>query len=141
MAITLANDTAIDMCDARVDKLDQGAGAGKVKIYTGTKPTNADAAISDTLLVTFTAADPAFGNAADTNPDARATANSLPITGSPAASGNAGWYLATDSDDNPLWAGSVTTSGGGGDMEINSVVIAVGTDVDITSWFATQPEN
>lgn len=141
MATGLANATAIAMANAAVDKVDQGAGAGKAKIYTGSRPVNVDAAISDTLLVTFTLDDPAFGAGADANPGGQAAAQSLPITGSPAASGQAGWYLTTDSDDNPLWNGNVTASGGGGNMELNTVTIAIGTDVDITAWTFTQPES
>ena len=50
-------------CDAVVDLLDAGAGAGTIKIYTGSQPASANDAASGTLLATITLSDPAFGAA------------------------------------------------------------------------------
>ena len=53
------------MCNALVDLIDGGAGAGTLKIYTATQPAGPGTAITDqTILATLTFSDPAFGNAA-----------------------------------------------------------------------------
>ena len=68
-------------CDAIVDLVDGGAGAGTLAIRTGSPPTNPADADSGTLLGTLTFSDPAFGAASggtatasaitsDTNADA-----------------------------------------------------------------------
>ena len=61
----LANQTALDMCDAGVDACDAGSNAALLRIYTGSAPNNVDAAASGTLLGTLGLSDPAFGAAAD----------------------------------------------------------------------------
>ena len=55
---TAARDAA---CNAIVDLVDAGAGAGTIKVYTGAAPTNPGDAASGTLLGTLTCSDPAFG--------------------------------------------------------------------------------
>jgi hypothetical protein len=76
MAITHSTTIRNGLCNYTVDALDQGSGAGKLKIYSDTGLT--------TLLATFTLADPAFGAASS----GQATAAAItPITAS--ASGTA----------------------------------------------------
>lgn len=122
------------MVDAVVDRLDAGSGAGTVKIYTGSQPADADDAPSGTLLCTLTLGDPAFGSAAS----GVATANAVAAVAA-AATGTAGWFRAADSDGNKVLDGSVTATGGGGDMTLNTVSVVSGVDVQITSWTVTQP--
>lgn len=130
----LARNAAVD---AIVDRLDAGAGAGTVKIYTGAQPATADDAATGTLLVTITCdAVAVFGAAAA----GVATADVSPQpTGVAVAAGTAGWFRAEDSTGVDCLDGNVTATGGGGDMEINNTSIAVDQDVNITAWTVTAP--
>lgn len=120
--------------DSVVDALDAGAAAGTVEIRTGSQPASANDAASGTLLATLTLGDPAFGAAAT----GVATANAIAAT-TGAAAGDAGWFRAKDSDGNTVLDGSVTATGGGGDMQLNTVTISVGVNVEVTAWTVTMP--
>jgi hypothetical protein len=122
------------MVDTVVDALDAGAAAGKVEIRSGSQPADADDAASGTLLATITLSDPAFGAASA----GTATANAIAAVAA-TTTGTAGWFRALDSDNNKVLDGSVTATGGGGDMELNTVSLTSGVDVDITTWTVTQP--
>lgn len=119
-------------CDAIVDLLDAGAGAGTLKIYTGSQPASAQDAETGTLLATFTLPDPVFGAAATGVATANAISNA---TG--AAAGTAGWFRAEDSTGANVIDGSVGTSGA--DLNLNTTTISVGLTVSITSWTVTMP--
>lgn len=120
--------------DSVVDALDAGAAAGKVEIRTGSQPADADDAATGTLLATATCSDPAFGSAAS----GTATANAIAAVAA-VATGTAGWFRALDSDNNKVLDGSITATGGGGDMELNTTSLVSGVDFDITSWTVTCP--
>lgn len=136
----ISNAAAKAACDAIVDLLDGGSGAGTLKIYTGTPPADADTAASGTLLATLTLSDPAFGAAADANPGGRATAST--ITGDTSADNTvtAGYFRALDSNGVCIIQGTVTATSGGGDLELNSTSINSGVAVNVTSWTFTVPE-
>jgi hypothetical protein len=140
MALRINNNVAKAMCDAIVDALDAGSGAGYVQIRTGSAPTNCEDANSGTLLATLTCSDPAFGAAADAAPGATATADTVTGDSSADATGTAAHYRAFDSDNVCVMQGTVTATGGGGDMTLNSVSVTSGVAVDITSWTVTVPE-
>lgn len=124
---SIANAVRSAMCDAMVDSLDAGSGAGKVKIYTTAK---------GTLLATLTLNDPAFGAASN----GVATVDSDPaITATAVAGGNAAVGEFLDSDDNIKFEGTVTATGGGGDITIASVTIANGGTVTLTGGTITMP--
>lgn len=139
----ISNAAAQAALNAVVDLIDAGAGAGVVNIYAGTEPADADASIgAATLLASITLADPAFGNASDNTPGAIAAANSLPVSDTSAdATGTAAFFRVLDSDSNVIMQGDVTATGGGGDMEINTVSIVAGATVRITAFNATMPES
>lgn len=142
MAISLTNATAQAACNAAVDRVDQGASAGRLKIYDGTVPADADTALSgNTLLATLIFSDPAFGAAADANPGATATANAITNDSSADATGTATFFRVTDSDDAVLWQGTVTGTGGGGDLELTTDSIVATQPVSVTSLTHTQPES
>ena len=61
MVIRLAATARNASTDGVVDLVDAGAGAGTLKIYTGTQVATGDTAEAGTLLATVTFADPAFG--------------------------------------------------------------------------------
>lgn len=139
----LSNAAAIAALNAVVDLIDGGSGAGLVRIYSGTEPTDADTALgAQVLLAEITLADPAFGAASDDSPGAIAAANGLPVTDTAAnATGTASFFRVVDSNGNVIMQGDVTATGGGGDMEINSVSIVAGAAVRITAFNATMPES
>ena len=110
-------------CDAVVDLVDAGSGAGKVRIRA-----------SSTLLAEITLADPAFG-AASTGV---ATGASFPRSDSSAdASGTADNYQILDSDNNVIISGTVGE--GSGDISLDNTDIAAGQTVTLSSLTHTQP--
>jgi hypothetical protein len=139
-ATRISNACARAMCDALVDKVDQGSGAGKVRIYTASQPADPDTAIgAQTLLAELTFSDPAFGAAADAAPGGRATANAITSDSSANATGTAAWFRVLDSDNTALWDGDVGT--GSHDMVVNTTSFVAGAEVAITSWTVTMPES
>ena len=134
MALSIANTVRTSMVDALVDSLDLGAGAGTIKIYSGTRPANPNASITGTLLATVTLADPAFG----------AGSNGVATLSDPAsvtavATGMATHFRAADSDDVAKFDGEVTATGGGGDLTLATTSITSGLTVDITGGTVTMP--
>jgi hypothetical protein len=124
----LANAVRSAMCDAAVDSLDAGSGAGKVKIYTTAKAA---------LLVTITLNDPAFGSAS--NGVATVSTSPSAPSGTAVAGGTAAVAEFLDSDDNVKWEGTVTATGGGGALTIASTTISDGGTVQITGGTITMP--
>ena len=139
----ISNAAAIAECNGVVDLLDGGAGAGKIRVYGGTQPAGGpdEAVGAQTLLAELALSDPAFGNAVDAAPGGRATANAITDDASADATGTATWFRALDSNNVAIIDGDVTATGGGGDLELNSVAISAGAQVSITSWTVTAPES
>ena len=138
LATRITNAAAKAACDAIVDLCDVG-GAGKLRIYDGTQPTDADTAVgAQVKLAELTLGNPAFGAAADANPGGRATANAVTADSSADATGTATWFRVVNNAGTTLWDGSVGTSGC--DMNLNSVSITLGANVSISSWTFTVPE-
>lgn len=137
MAVQLPQAYRQAACDAIVDGVDAGAGAGTLQIRTGSAP-DPDVAATGTLLATLTFSDPAFG-AADT--DGIATANSITQDSSADATGTAAHFRVLDSDSNLIWQGSVTATGGGGDLELTTVSITSGQPVSVTSMTLQVPQD
>lgn len=133
MAWELAATTRNAGLDAIVDLVDGGSGAGKMQIRTGSKPGVGNAA-SGTLLVTVTFADPAFGSASSGS----ATLTD-PASVNAVASGTAGHVRILDSANNVVMDGTVTSTGGGGDVTLSSTSITSGLPVDITGGSLTLP--
>lgn len=128
MTIRLPNASRDAAVDAVTNRADAGSGAGKLRIYSGSQPASANDAPSGTLLAEVTLQDPAFtsgGTGTNTLSDPGA------VTGSNA--GTAGWFRVIDSDANTVLDGSVTGTGGGGDLILSNTSIAVGQSVDILS--------
>lgn len=141
MTTKITNAAAIAACDATVDRLDLGAGAALLRIYSAGSgiPANADDAITDqVLLAELTCSDPAFGNAVDINPGARATANAITGDTSANATGTAAFFRAVDSTGVPVIQGGVGTSGQ--ELNLNTTSIVTGVSVQVSSWTHTQPE-
>jgi hypothetical protein len=133
MALRLSTDTRNKACDAIVDDVDAGSGAGTIQIRTGSQPTNVADAAQGTLLATLTFSDPAFG-AASTGV---ATASAITSDTNADASGTAGHFRILDSDGNIVADG--TCGQGTGDLSFDNSVIVAGGTVAISSMTLTMP--
>jgi hypothetical protein len=121
--------------DAVVDRIDVG-GAGSLKIYTGSQPADADTTPAGTLLVTIALAATAFGSASSAG---TATLASTPRTGTAVAAGTAGCFEVLSGGGLKVFQGTVTATGGGGDLTVDNTSIASGQTVNISSLTYTQP--
>lgn len=136
MTIRLPIATRNAMSNTMTTQVDAGAGAGLVKVYSGSQPASADVAATGTLLATFTLNDPSFGTSAagtitlDVSPT---------VTTTGAAAGDAGWFRATDSTGATVMDGSVTVTGGGGDMTMSTITVSVGLTLQLTAGTITTP--
>jgi hypothetical protein len=121
--------------NARLDAIETAIGAtAVVKIFTGAQPANTGAANSGTELVSYTLASDWAGAAAAGSK----AFSSTPISGTGLADGTAGHYRVYASNGTTChMQGSVTASGGGGDMTVSNTSIATGQAVNITSWTIT----
>jgi len=134
MALSLPTATRNAACDAVVDRADGGTGPGTVQIRSGTRPATANDAATGTLLATVTLADPAYGTAA-----AGVATLTDPAAVSGVADGAATWFRMFDSTPATVLDGSVTATGGGGDLTLNTTTISTGVSVDITGGSITMP--
>jgi hypothetical protein len=115
-------------------------GSAHIQIWTGTQP--ASCATTEVGTGNTKLAD--FGLAATwTNAASGGSKTLTAVTGTTGlAAGNAGHYRLTDTNDLSTSCdeqGTITATGGGGDMTIDNVSIAVGQTVNITSWSWTEP--
>lgn len=136
MAIGISTATQNAMCAAAVGRMDAGAGPGTIQIRTGTRPVDPNAAASGTLLATFTCNDPAFGTP---SAGAAAISNSPQLTTTGVAAGDAGHFRALDSTGAVVMVGSVSDTGGSGDLKLNTITVSVGVSVAMDSGSITQP--
>ncbi len=136
MTIRYSTATRNALGDAWTARFNAGSGAGKIRIYSGTQPASAGDAASGDLLVTITLNDPAFG--ATSSGSASLDADPA-LTGTVAASGTAGWWRGLDSDDNTVCDGSITATGGGGDLTLSTVSLVSGGTVTLTGGTLTVP--
>lgn len=127
MAISAISTAARNaMADALVDQIDAGAGAGLWEIWT---------AAFGTLLGTLTFTDPAFGDAAS----GTATAANIADDASADSDGTANRLRITTSLPATVYEGTVTATGGGGDLELSTVSITSGDTLSISSATVTAP--
>lgn len=122
------------MANAVAALVDAGPAAGTLKIYSGAQPANGDAAETGTLLATVNLTDPAYGAASS---GTVAAGDPPAVTG--VAAGTAGWFRVEDSTGGNVYDGSVTATGGGGDLTLATTTISVGLSVDITAMSLTAP--
>lgn len=129
----ISNQDRSAMCDALVDSIDAGAGAGTLQIRTGAAPAATTDADSGTLLATLTFSDPAFGAASN----GVATASSITSDTNIDATGTAEHFRIKDSNARVVAQGSVGTSGA--DINFNSVSFVAGGTCAISSMTVTMP--
>lgn len=140
MATRISNAARSAACDAVVDLVDVG-GPGFLRVYSGSQPAGPDTVPSGTLLAEFTLANPAFGAAAN----GVATLDATPVLATTGITdGTAAWFrLLTAAeqagDGQGVLDGSVSVTGGGGQLQLNTVSISTGVDVSITAGTVTMP--
>jgi hypothetical protein len=120
--------------NARLDVIETTIGSSaKLQFRTGAQPANCAAAASGTLLVEMTL--PSDWMAAASG-GTKALAGTWQGTG--AAAGSAGHYRIVDNAGTTCHEqGSVTATGGGGDITVDNVSIASGQTVTITAKTVT----
>src|SRR3990167_8260857 len=130
----LTNAAASAAADAIVDRLDTG-GAGTIKLYTATIPTDADTALgAQTLLATLTFSATAFGAASN----GVATASAITSDTSADATGTVTWARIATSAGTTVMDVVIGTSGE--DINLNTAAIVSGATVAVTALTVTVPK-
>jgi hypothetical protein len=121
--------------NARLDVVESTTGAtAKLYLYSGSVTANCAAADPSGLLATLTL--PSDWMAAASG-GTKAIANG-PWTGTGSAAGSAASFRIKDNAGTTCHIqGTVTATGGGGDMTLNNVVIANGQTINVTSFTLT----
>jgi hypothetical protein len=130
-AVIRLNDAAANAAlDAIKTRIDAGSGAGTIKIYTGTIPTNAATAVgSQTLLGTLTFSDPSAPSAT-----ARTlTFSAITQDSSADATGTAAWARIADSDGTTIFDCSVGSTSGVV-LQLNTTAINIGGPIAVTAF-------
>lgn len=127
---SITNAQASRAADAVVARCNNGS----IRIYAGTPPANANAALSNNpLLAVLTLGSTAFGAATN----GTATANSITSDSSADNSGTATFFRALESDGSTVvFQGSVGMSGA--ELNLNTTSIVQGGAVSVTSLSYTQ---
>jgi hypothetical protein len=118
MALTHPVTVRNALADLVVDLIDAGTGAGTLELQTS----------GDVEVATLTFSATAFGAASNGIATAAAITDDTNATG-----GTIAKFVVKDGDDAEVFTGSVTATGGGGDIELNSVVVSPGQAVSVTS--------
>jgi hypothetical protein len=130
----ITNAVASAACDAVVGSIDTG-GAGTLRIYDGTIPTNADTAVgAQNILSEHTMSATAFGAASD----GVATAAAIGSDTSANTTGTAAWFRITSGAGTTIMDGTVGTAAA--DLIVNTVSFVSGANVDIDSFTVTMPK-
>lgn len=135
----ISNVACLAMLDELTAQLDAGSLGAVIEIRTGTPPANVEAASTGTLLATLTMSTTSFGAAADQNPGARITANSITSDTSAAATGEAGYFIAgsssvVDTIATRVIMGTAGVSGDSPDLVLDDDMIVIGGTVAVTAW-------
>lgn len=133
MAFRLSTKARNAACDAIVDLIDEGAGAGLARIRTGAQPTNVGDSEAGTLLGTLTFSDPAFG-AASTGV---ATASAITSDTNADNSGTAGHGRFMDSDAEVMF--DAEAAQGSGVINFDNTTVVAGGTIAISSMTVTVP--
>lgn len=144
MTVQVIESVRDSMAQAILDAVNAGAGAGIIAVYSGTKPATPATALSgNTLLAKLTLADPAGTVASgaltwDFDPDISDAAAD--------ATDTATWFRVYSSADgttineaNSKAQGTVTATGGGGDMTFTGTGFVTGEPITLTSGTWTMP--
>ena len=125
MALTTVNALRTSKAQQIKDAVDAGTtnAAGKIVIMTG----------ADATIVELTLSNPAFGAITDGVMSLNTVTNGTSILADTAA-----LFKIVDRDENEVYRGTVTATGGGGDLELSTVTIPLSEEVAISSWTYTE---
>lgn len=111
--------------------------AARLSLRTGAPPANCAAADSGTEIIRYTLASDwaaAFASGA-----ASPWLNSLPLTGASTGTGSLGHYRFYASDGTTCgMQGTITATGGGGDMTVDNVSVVTPQVVNVTGFAITE---
>jgi len=127
MVIVLQTATRDAACDAIVDLVDGGTGAGTIEIKSA-----ASTVAGTSEIATLTFSDPAFGASSSGTATASTITDDTNATG-----GTATDYTVFDSAGTAIWQGDVATTGS--DLNLSSTSIGAGDTVSISSFTLTVP--
>lgn len=131
----MALQLSVSVRNARLDAIETTIGvSAKLQIYSGSMPASCATAPSGTKLLEDVLAADWAANAASGSK----SFNGTPITGVGIAAGTAGYFRVVDTTGTTCHIqGTITATGGGGDMTIDNTSIAVGQVVNVTSFTLT----
>lgn len=130
MALTFT--TAVK--NARADAISTQVGSnGKIRIYSGTVPADANAALSSNTLLAELACSATFAAAAS---GGVLTVNTITQDSAADATGTASFFRILKSDNTVILQGAVGTSGA--ELNLNTTSISAGAAVSITSFTLTE---
>ena len=132
-----ASNRSTEAVNAACDAVAALLNSGKIRIYSGTRPANANTALSgNTLLAELTFNATAFAAAVA----GVATANAITADSSADATGTATFArLLKSNGTSVIMDVDVTTSAGSDRIVLDTVAIAAGANVSISSFTITQP--
>jgi hypothetical protein len=122
--------------NARLDSIQTTVGTSPIlRFYTGSQPANCAAGTTGTQLVSYTLAS---SWAASASGGSKSFSNT-PLSTTAGNTGTLGYYRLFDSTATTChMQGSITATGGGGDLTVDSTTIgSVGQTVNVTSWTIT----
>lgn len=130
--MTVALNTALQnrQADSWGDDLDSGL----IEIYTGAQPADPNDAPTGTLLVACSLAADAYAAAVDGVAQKNGTISGIAI-----ADGVAGYARQVNAGATRWQYGSVSGTGGGGDVQLSNTTISIGNVVTISTSTITQP--
>lgn len=132
----MAIQMSVALRNARLDAITTAVGnAGLIEIRTGSQPANCAAADSGTLLATLTGASPFAAGAAS----GVLTVGTITQDSGADATNTAAHYRLKTSGGTCVMQGTVTATGGGGDMTFTTVSFVTGEPISMTSWTITEP--
>lgn len=130
----MAIQESVAVANARLDAIETTVGTSpKLRLYSGAMPANCAAARSGTLLCEMPLPSDWLAAAS-----AGSKAKSGTWTGTGAAAGSAGYWAIMDSAGTTChMQGTVTATGGGGDMTLDNIVIAAAQVVTVSTFTLT----
>lgn len=124
-AVAVKNSTLTQIRDA----IDAGAGAGYLQVRSGTIPADVATAVTGTLLGTLTFSDPCGTVSAGA-----LTMSAITQDSSADATGTATWARIFDSTGSAVMDIDISTTGGGGTLQLNTTNIVIAGPILINTF-------
>lgn len=139
MALTITNACAAGLLNNQGLAEQLGANA-VLRIYSGTLPVNADAAITGTLLAELVLSASPFSGYSDTGSAARATLAAIASDTSANATGVATTWRLDTAGGTTKMQGEVGLSGSGKELIMQTTSFTAGSTVSVSSGYFDMPE-